>query len=120
MVKVIQVKQFCGRNAWKTVISSKMWKALCDIIHKVERAICLPTNFHNVERMLTKLPQCGKFAKENSTMWKLFQQTFHNVERVITKPSQCIKYANKTPTMWKQAKKNFHNVGAMVTKLPHC
>ena len=54
IVKVVYVKQFCGRNAWKTVISFKMWKALCDIIHKVKSAICF----------LTKLPQCGKYVKK--------------------------------------------------------
>jgi len=93
IVKVIKVKQFCGRNALKKVISSKIWKALCDIdiFHKVESAICL----------LTKLPQFGKFAKKTSTMWKVCQQKFHNVERVITKPPQCGNYANKTSTMWK-------------------
>ena len=68
-----------------------MLKVLCDIIHKVESAICL----------LTKLPQCGKFAKKTSTMWKVCQQNFHNVECVVTKPSECGKYAIKTSTMWK-------------------
>ena len=71
-----------------------MWKALS------ESAICL----------LTKLPQCGKFCKDNfhnvesfvkktSTMWKVCQQNFQNVERVLTKPHQCGKYAKKTSTM---------------------
>ena len=54
-------KTFCGRNAWKTVISSKMLKALCDIIHKVKSVICL----------LTKLPQCGKYANKTSKLRKV-------------------------------------------------
>ena len=90
MVKVLQVKQFCVRNAWKTVISSKMWKASYDMILKVESATCLPTT----------IPQCGKSAKKTSTMWNMCQQNFHNVEHV-TKYSQCGKYANKTSRMWK-------------------
>ena len=57
-VKVVQVKQLCGSNAWKT--SSKMWKGLCDFIHKVESIIC----------MLTKLPQYGKYGDKPSTMQK--------------------------------------------------
>ena len=81
IVRVIKVKRFCGRNAWKTVISYKMWKALCDYY-----------------------PQSGKynlFANKTSTMWNVCQQNFHNVECVIRKPSQYGKYANKTSTMLK-------------------
>ena len=106
IVKVIQVKQFCGRNAWKTVISSKMWKALCDIIHKVESESFL----------VTKLSQWGKFAKKTSIMWTVCQQNFHNVEHVITKPPHWGKYANKTSTMWKLCLQNIHNAESMLKK----
>ena len=54
------VKTNCGRNAWKTVISSKMWKALCDIIYKIQSAICLQT----------KLPQSENYANKTSTLQK--------------------------------------------------
>ena len=62
MINNVDSKSYKGETIlWKAVISSKMWKALCDIIYKVESAICL----------LTKLPQCGKYANKTSTMWSV-------------------------------------------------
>ena len=62
MVNNVDSKSYIDKTIlWKTVTSSKIWKALCDIIHKVESAICL----------LTKLPQCGKYANKTSTMRKV-------------------------------------------------
>ena len=58
-----------------------------------------------MESILTKFPQCGKFAKKTSTMWKVCQQNFHNVERVITKPPQCGKYDRKFPQCGNHANK---------------
>ena len=55
-----------------------MWKALCDIIHIVESAICL----------LTKLPQCGKYAKK-----------FPQCGKFTKKFPQYGKYAKKTSAM---------------------
>ena len=57
-------------------------------------------NFHNVEIMLTNLPQYGKYARK--------------------KLSQCGNCGNKTSTMWKLCQQNFHNVESMLTKLPQC
>ena len=61
-----------------------MWKTLC------ESAICL----------LTKLPQCGKYANKTSTKWKVLSR----------KLPQCGKFTKltKTSTMWKQNYKENH------------
>ena len=81
MVNNVDSKSYIDKTIlWKTVTSSKMWKALSDIIPKVVSAICL----------LTKLTQCGK----------LFLENFHNVESMPTKLPQCGMCNNKTSAMW--------------------
>ena len=53
-------------------------------------------NFQNVERVITKPPQCGKYANKTSTIWKLCCKNFHNEETMVTKLPPCGNYANKT------------------------
>ena len=67
-IKNVDGKSYIGKTIlWKKCfedidILQNVESKLCGIIHKVQSAICL----------LTKYPQCGKYANETSTMWKVF------------------------------------------------
>ena len=79
----------CQSCIGKTILWKKCSED-CDILQNVKSIMWYWKNFHNVESLIRKLPQCGKYANKTSTMWKVLSR----------KLPQCGKYANKTSTMW--------------------